>query len=176
MLDPLIHPSVFIHPTAIVEDGARIGADTRIWHHCHIRCGAVIGERCNLGKNVFVDSGAVVGNGVKIQNNVSVYNGVTIEDDVFVGPSVVFTNDRIPRAFLPFSPDKITPTRICKGASLGANSCVRCGSIVGEFAMIALGAVILNDVGPYELWGGNPARFLGIVDRNGNLRDKFQGG
>ena len=163
---------IFIHPTAIVEEGARIGAGTRIWHHCHVRSGAVIGEGCTLGKNVFVDSGAVVGSRVKIQNNVSVYNGVTLEDDVFVGPSAVFTNDRLPRAFLPFGPEKISPTRICQGASLGANSTIRCGSTIGAYAMIALGSVVLNSVGAYELWGGNPARLLGKVDREGNLIEK----
>lgn len=168
MSEVLIHPSVFIHPTAIVEEGARIGAGTKVWHHVHVRAGAIIGERCNLGKNVFVDAGALVGNGVKIQNNVSVYNGVVIEDDVFVGPSAVFTNDRVPRAFLPFTPEKIVPTRIARGASLGANCTIRCGSTIGEYAMIALGSVILHNVAPYELWGGNPARLLGKVNKAGD--------
>jgi UDP-2-acetamido-3-amino-2,3-dideoxy-glucuronate N-acetyltransferase len=167
-----IHPSVVIHPSAIVEEGARIGAHTRIWHHCHIRAGAIIGQRCNLGKNVFVDSGAILGDGVKIQNNVSVYNGVVIEDDVFVGPSAVFTNDRVPRAFLPFSPEKISPTRICQGASLGANCTIRCGSTVGAYALIALGSVVLDSPQPYELWAGNPARCIGHVDRDGNRIEK----
>lgn len=167
-----VHPTAFVHPTAIVEEGAQIGAGTKVWHHCHVRAGAVVGANCTLGKNVFIDSGAVVGSGVKIQNNVSVYNGVVLEDDVFVGPSVVFTNDRVPRAFLPFTPEKVTPTRICQGASLGANCTIRCGSTLGEYSLIALGSVVLHNVAPYELWAGNPARRIGRVDRNGDLVER----
>ena len=123
--------AAFIHPSANVEDGAEIGDGTRVWHQWHIRSGAVIGEGCNLGKNVFVDAGVRIGNGVKIQNNVSVYQGVTIEDLVFVGPSVVFTNDRYPRAF---STDwEIVPTLVRRGASIGANATLVCGIEVGEY-------------------------------------------
>lgn len=169
MLESCIHPSVYIHPTAIIEEGVHIGEGTRIWHHCHLRTGCHIGNHCTLGKNVFIDVGVPIGNGVKIQNNVSVYQGVSIANDVFVGPSVVFTNDRVPRAFLPFTPEKITPTRILTGASLGANCTIRCGTTIGEYAMVALGSVILHDVAPFELWGGNPARLIGRVDQNGQL-------
>lgn len=164
---------MYIHPTAIVEEGAQIGAGTRIWHFCHVRTGACIGANCTLGKNVFVDAGVQIGQGVKIQNNVSVYAGVTLEDFVFVGPSVVFTNDRVPRAFLPWSPSQALPTRICQGASLGAGSCILCGTVIGEYALVAMGSVVVSSVGAYEQWAGNPARFRCKVDREGNpLRTK----
>ena len=158
---------VFIHETAIVEDGAVIGPGTKIWHHCHIRANAVIGANCSLGKNVFVDQNVKIGSGVKIQNNVSVYNGVIIEDDVFVGPSVVFTNDMYPRAFLEFDEEKSVTTLIKKGASLGAGSCIRCGVEISEYSMIAMGAVQVSNTDSYELWMRNPAELKGKVDKEG---------
>jgi UDP-2-acetamido-3-amino-2,3-dideoxy-glucuronate N-acetyltransferase len=165
---------VFVHPTADVEEGAQIGAGTKIWHIAHIRSAAVIGEQCVIGRNVFVDAHAVVGSRVKIQNNVSVYHGVTIEDEVFVGPCAVFTNDFRPRAQ---NPDwEITPTLVKKGASIGANATLVCGIEVGEYAMIAAGSVVTKNVEPYQLVAGNPARPKGWVDEKGNVvsRDPAQ--
>lgn len=160
-------PDVSSHPTAVIEDGATIGTDTRVWHHCHVRSGARIGQGSNLGKNVFVDAGAVIGDRCKIQNNVSVYSGVTIGDDVFVGPSAVFTNDLVPRAF--DSEWTVTPTSIGRGASIGANATIVCGNDVGAFAMVGAGAVVTHPVGPHELVIGNPARRVGWVDRDGRV-------
>lgn len=153
--------SHFVHETAVVEDGATIGHDTRIWHHCHVREGAKIGAGCNLGKNVFVDSGAVIGDGVKIQNNVSVYSGVVIEDYVFVGPSAVFTNDLYPRAA---NPDwKITHTVVRSGASIGANATLICGNDIGAYATVGSGAVVVRPVEDHSLVVGNPAHVVGWV-------------
>ena len=158
-------PSASIHPSAIVEDGARIGAGTRIWHHVHVRTGARIGERCVLGKSVFVDSGAVVGSGCKIQNFVSIYTGVTLEDDVFVGPSAAFTNDRYPRA----SGEgwELLPTLVRRGASIGANATILPGLTIGEWAVVGAGAVVTRDVEPHRLVVGNPAKAVGWACRCG---------
>jgi acetyltransferase-like isoleucine patch superfamily enzyme len=142
-----------------------IGATTSIWHHAHVRAGARIGSGCVVGKNVYVDAGAVIGDRVKVQNNVSVYNGVTIGDDVFVGPSAVFTNDRVPRAFN--GEWSVIPTVVERGASVGANATIVCGTRLGEYAMVAAGAVVTRDVGAYQLVAGNPARHLGWVCRCG---------
>jgi acetyltransferase-like isoleucine patch superfamily enzyme len=155
------------HETAVVEDGATIGEGTRIWHHSHIRSGAHIGSDCVLGKNVYVDAGAVIGDRVKVQNNVSVFTGVTLEDEVFVGPSAVFTNDRVPRAQNPEW--VVVPTLVRQGASIGANATVVCGHTVGPWAMVAAGAVVTHDVAPQELVAGNPARRLGWVCRCGDV-------
>src|SRR5688572_644824 len=160
-------PHVFVHPSADVEDGAQVGAGTKIWHLAHVRNTATIGAGCVIGRNVYVDSNVVVGDLVKIQNNVSVYQGVTIEDEVFVGPCVVFTNDLRPRAQ---NPDwQITPTLIKRGASLGANATIVCGVEIGSYAMIAAGSVVTRDVQPYQLVVGNPARPRGWVDAAGNV-------
>lgn len=164
----------FRHPTAVIDEGARIGAGTQIWHFCHIMPGAVIGSGCNLGQNVFVDNGAVIGNGVKIQNNVSVYNRVVVEDDVFLGPSVVFTNVLNPRSFIE-QKNAFRPTLICKGATLGANATIVCGVEIGEYALIGAGSVVTRNVAPYALVYGNPARQAGWVSKSG-LRLHFQGG
>ena len=157
--------AVFVHDTAVVEPGAKLGAGTRVWHHAHVRDGASIGRDCILGHNVFVDAGARVGDGVKLQNNVSVYSGVTLEDDVFVGPSAVFTNDRWPRAAA--RDWDLVPTVVRRGASIGANATIVCGIEVGPWALIAAGAVATRDVQAHELVGGNPARHLGWVCRCG---------
>jgi acetyltransferase-like isoleucine patch superfamily enzyme len=150
-----------------VEEGVCIGEGTKVWHQCHIRRGAVIGAHCVLGKGVFVDFEVRIGNGCKIQNNVSVYHGVTLEDEVFVGPLVVFTNDRFPRAFGGWSPELCVPTLVRRGASLCAGACIRCGVTVGAYAMVGMGAVLTKDAGDYELWLGNPARCAGRVDQEG---------
>jgi acetyltransferase-like isoleucine patch superfamily enzyme len=157
----------FVHPSADVEDGAQIGAGTKIWHIAHIRSSATLGEDCVIGRNVYVDANVTVGSKVKIQNNVSVYQGVTIEDEVFVGPCVVFTNDLRPRA--QNADWKITPTLVRRGASIGANATLVCGIEVGEFAMIAAGSVVTKDVAPYQLVAGNPARPKGWVDESGEI-------
>lgn len=155
------------HETSIVEDGATIGSGTKVWHHSHIRSGAVVGADCVLGKNVFIDEHAIVGDRVKIQNNVSVYSGVTIESDVFVGPSVVFTNDRVPRAF---NTDWTTSeTLVRNGASIGANATILCGISIGEFAMVAAGSTVIRAVQENQLVAGNPARFIGWVCRCGTV-------
>lgn len=154
-------PPASIHPTAIVEPGARVGRGTYVWHHAHVRAGAVIGERSSLGKNVYVDAGAVIGSDCKVQNNVSVYNGVTLEDDVFVGPSAVFTNDLSPRAKAPEW--VLTPTLVRRGASIGANATILCGTELGTCCMVGAGAVVTKSVAPYELVLGNPARRAGWV-------------
>ena len=157
----------FIHPSADVEDGARLGAGTKVWHLAHVRSSATVGTDCVIGRNVYLDANAVVGDRVKIQNNVSVYQGVTIEDEVFVGPCAVFTNDLRPRA--QNADWKITPTLVRRGASIGANATLVCGIEVGEFAMIAAGSVVTRDVAPYQLVAGNPARPRGWVDEQGEV-------
>jgi acetyltransferase-like isoleucine patch superfamily enzyme len=160
-----VNGSYFAHPTAEIEEGAQIGAGTKIWHLVHVRSTAVIGADCVLGRNVYVDADVVIGNRVKIQNNVSVYKGVTLEDEVFVGPSAVFTNDRLPRAQNPNW--QITPTIVRRGASIGANATLVCGIEIGEYAMVAAGAVVTRNVAPYQLVAGNPARPIGWVDESG---------
>jgi UDP-2-acetamido-3-amino-2,3-dideoxy-glucuronate N-acetyltransferase len=156
-----------IHDTAVVEDDARIGPGTRVWHHAHVRSGATIGTGCVLGKNVFVDAGAVLGDRCKIQNNVSVYSGVTLGSDVFVGPSAVFTNDLRPRA----SAEQwtVVETRVEDGASIGANATVVCGTVLGRSSMVAAGAVVIRDVAAHQLVAGNPARHIGWVCACGEL-------
>jgi UDP-2-acetamido-3-amino-2,3-dideoxy-glucuronate N-acetyltransferase len=157
----------YVHPSADVEEGAAIGAGTKIWHLAHVRSSARVGANCVIGRNVYVDADVVVGDLVKIQNNVSVYKGVTIEDEVFVGPCAVFTNDLRPRAQ---NPDwEITPTLVRRGASIGANATLICGIEVGEYAMVAAGSVVTKNVAPYQLVAGNPARPLGWVDAKGQV-------
>jgi UDP-2-acetamido-3-amino-2,3-dideoxy-glucuronate N-acetyltransferase len=157
--------SASVHPLAVVEDGAVLGEGTSVWHHAHVRSGAVVGSGCNIGKNVYIDAGVTVGDRVKVQNNVSLYHGVTIGDDVFLGPSCVFTNDLHPRASN--GEWTVTPTHIGRGASIGANATVVCGSSVGEWAAVGAGAVVTRSVEPYQLVYGNPARPHGWVCRCG---------
>ncbi|WP_223068708.1 acyltransferase [Paenibacillus caui] len=151
-----------VHPTAIVDEGAAIGEDTRVWHYSHISGTSVIGKRCSLGQNVYVADRVLIGNNVKIQNNVSVYEGVILEDDVFCGPSMVFTNVRTPRSAFPRNKSEdYLHTVVKRGASIGANATVVCGVTIGEWAMIAAGAVITRDVPAYALYAGVPARRTG---------------
>ena len=158
-----------IHPTAEVEEGARIGAGTRIWHHAHVRSGSVFGTECVLGYGVFVDTGVVIGNRCKLQNRVSVYHGVTLEDGVFVGPHVTFTNDKTPRSITPDGAVAgadywtVTPTLVKEGASIGAGAVVLPGITVGRWAMVAAGAVVTRDVPDHGLVAGNPARLRGYA-------------
>ena len=152
----------FAHESSYIDEGAEIGAGTRIWHFCHIQKGAVIGRDCSLGQNVNIGCNVRIGNGVRIQNNVSVYEGVELEDKVFCGPSCVFTNVTIPRAGFPVN-GNYTRTLVKEGASLGANCTIVCGHTVGKCAMIAAGAVVTHDVGDYALMAGVPARQTGWV-------------
>lgn len=155
----------FKHETAIIDDGATIGNNSKIWHFSHIMQ-AVIGEGCNLGQNVFVANKVIVGNNVKVQNNVSLYEGVIIEDDVFIGPSAVFTNVINPRSFIERK-HEYKKTLIKKGASIGANATIICGNTIGEYALIGAGAVITKDVKPYSMMIGNPAQHYGWISEAG---------
>lgn len=149
-----------IHSTADVEPGATVGDGTRIWHFCHVMPGAVIGRDCILGQNVFVAATARIGDRVKIQNNVAVYDAVTLEDDVFCGPSCVFTNVSTPRSPYPRK-DRYEPTRIGRGATIGANATIVCARTVGPWAFVGAGAVVTADVPAYGLVLGTPARLKG---------------
>jgi UDP-2-acetamido-3-amino-2,3-dideoxy-glucuronate N-acetyltransferase len=155
-----------IHPTAIVDAGATIGEDSRVWHWVHICAGARIGKSCSLGQNVFVGNRVVIGDNVKIQNNVSVYDNVTLEDDVFCGPSMVFTNVYNPRAAISRK-DQYRDTLVRRGATLGANCTVVCGTTIGKYAFVGAGAVVTRDVAPYALVAGVPARHIGWMSRYG---------
>jgi UDP-2-acetamido-3-amino-2,3-dideoxy-glucuronate N-acetyltransferase len=155
-----------VHPTAIVEPGAKIGEGSRIWHWVHVCPGAQVGRRCSLGQNVFVGSKAVIGDNCKIQNNVSVYDNVTLEDDVFCGPSMVFTNVYNPRSHV-VRKDEYRGTFVRKGVTLGANCTVVCGIEIGEYAFVAAGAVVNRTVKPYALMAGVPARQIGWMSRHG---------
>ncbi|OCC15872.1 2,3,4,5-tetrahydropyridine-2,6-dicarboxylate N-acetyltransferase [Dissulfuribacter thermophilus] len=163
--------SIFIHPTAIVDEGAIIGNGTKIWHFSHVLGESEIGPNCNIGQNVVIGPRVRIGKGCKIQNNVSVYEGVTLEDYVFCGPSVVFTNVYNPRAEIPRKTE-FRSTLVKKGASLGANSTILCGITIGEYAFIGAGSVVTKDVPPHALVVGNPARQIGWVCKCGNRLDK----
>lgn len=156
--------SYFVHDTSVVDEGAKIGKGTKIWHFSHVSGQAEIGEKCSLGQNVFVADHVKIGNGVKIQNNVSVYQGVTLEDYVFCGPSMVFTNVRTPRSAFPRNTSSDYHSTLVKyGASIGANATIVCGVTIGEWAFVAAGAVITRDVLPYALMVGVPAHRVGWV-------------
>jgi UDP-2-acetamido-3-amino-2,3-dideoxy-glucuronate N-acetyltransferase len=150
----------FVHESAYVDEGAKIGAGTRIWHFSHVNRGAVIGEKCSLGQNVVVMNDVVIGNNVKIQNNVSVYDAVTLEDDVFCGPSMVFTNVINPRSHVPRK-DEYKRTLVRRGASIGANATIVCGVTLGEYSFIGAGSVVTTDIPPYALIVGVPGRRIG---------------
>lgn len=161
---------VFFHPTAIIDDGATIGADSKVWHWVHVCAGAKIGQQVSLGQNVFVGNRVVIGDGCKIQNNVSLYDNVTLERDVFCGPSMVFTNVINPRAFLERK-DEFKDTLVKEGATLGANCTIVCGSTIGKFAFVGAGAVVTKDVPDYALMAGVPAKQIGWVSEQGERLD-----
>jgi UDP-2-acetamido-3-amino-2,3-dideoxy-glucuronate N-acetyltransferase len=178
--------TVRIHPTATVSERAVIGDGTQIWLHCQIREGVTIGAECMLGKNVYVDPDVRIGRRCKIGNNVSLYVGVTLDDGVFVGPSVCFTNDLVPRAINPDGTLKgptdweVTATHVATGAAIGAHSTIRCGVTIGAWAMIGAGSVVTASVPPYALAYGNPARVHGWVTPAGeravfDAADRFVG-
>jgi UDP-2-acetamido-3-amino-2,3-dideoxy-glucuronate N-acetyltransferase len=150
----------FVHESSYVDAGAVIGTGSKIWHFCHVMPGAVIGERCNLGQNVVVMPGTRLGNNVKVQNNVSIYEGVTLEDDVFCGPSCVFTNVLNPRSHVSRK-HEYRPTLVRRGASIGANATIVCGTTLGEYSFIGAGAVVTTDVPAFALMVGVPARRVG---------------
>jgi len=160
----------FAHETAVIDDGCKIGAGTKIWHFSHIMTGCEIGEKCNIGQNVVVSPGVVLGENVKVQNNVSIYTGVICEDDVFLGPSMVFTNILNPRSAV-IRKDQYVNTLVRKGASIGANATIVCGITIGEYAFIGAGAVVVKDVDDYALVLGNPARHIGWMSEFGHRLD-----
>ena len=151
----------FVHPAAIVDDGVDIGDGTRVWHFAHVMSGAVIGRDVSLGQNVFVAGRVVIGDGCRIQNNVCLYEGVVLEEHVFCGPGMVFTNVRNPRSAYPTPREAYHETRVRRGATVGANAAIVCGNTVGEWAFIAAGAIVTNDVPAFALMAGVPARRIG---------------
>ncbi len=155
------------HETAIIDPGCEIGDGTRIWHFCHLISGCVIGENCTLGQNVMVGAGVRLGRNVKVQNNVSIYTGVICEDDVFLGPSMVFTNVINPRSAIPRR-HEFRQTIVKRGATIGANATILCGVVIGEYAFVGAGAVVVKDVKPYALVVGNPARQIGWMSEYGH--------
>ena len=163
-------PAYAIHPTAIVDEGAQIGAGSRVWHWVHVCGGAKIGKGVSLGQNVFVGNKVVIGDKCKVQNNVSVYDNVTLEEGVFCGPSMVFTNVYNPRSLIERK-DEYRNTLVKKGATLGANSTIVCGVTIGEYSLVGAGAVINKDVKPYALMVGVPAKQVGWMSAYGEKLD-----
>jgi acetyltransferase-like isoleucine patch superfamily enzyme len=159
----------FVHPTAVVEDGASVGAGSHVWHHAHVRTGARVGEQCVLGKGVYIGAGVQIGDRCKIQNYALVFEGSTVEDGVFVGPGAQLTNDRYPRAITPEGEPKsaadweMAGVHVEQGASIGAGAVVVASRRIGRWAMVGAGAVVTSDVGAHQLVAGNPARVIGHV-------------
>lgn len=159
----------FLHESSYVDESVLIGEGTKIWHFSHVQSGAIIGKNCSIGQNVNVGNNVKIGNHVKIQNNVSVYEGVELEDYVFCGPSMVFTNIKVPRSEFPQRGNKFySKTLVKKSASIGANATIVCGVTIGEYAMVGSGTVVTKDVPAYTLVVGNPGRIVGKVDKKGN--------
>lgn len=157
----------FAHETAVIDDGCKIGNNTKVWHFTHIMPNCVIGEKCNIGQNCVISPEVVLGNNVKVQNNVSIYSGVICEDDVFLGPSMVFTNVINPRSAI-VRRDQYLKTVVKKGASIGANATIVCGHDIGEYAFVGAGAVVTKTVLPFALVVGNPAKQIGWISEYGH--------
>ena len=157
---PGVQPGAFVHDTAIVDSGAVVGTGTKIWHFSHVLSGSKVGERCNIGQNVVIGPDVTIGRNCKIQNNVSVYKGVTLEDGVFCGPSMVFTNIYNPRAEIS-KMDQVRPTLVKKGATIGANATIVCGTTLGRYSFVGAGAVVTRNVSDHSLVLGNPAKQIG---------------
>ncbi len=157
----------FVHETSVVDSPCKIGEGTKIWHFSHIMSNSVIGNKCNIGQNVVISPDVILGNNVKVQNNVSIYTGVICEDDVFLGPSMVFTNIINPRSAI-IRRDLYQKTIVKKGSSIGANSTIICGNIIGQYSLIGAGSVVTKDVKAYALVVGNPALQIGWVSEFGH--------
>ena len=165
----------FVHESSYIDDNVSIGEGTKIWHFCHVQKGTKIGEYCSLGQNVNISKNVTIGQNVKIQNNVSVYEGVILEDYVFCGPSMVFTNDLSPRSKYPKDKVDYIKTHVKYGATIGANATIVCGNTIGEWAMIASGAVVTKDVPAYAVMAGVPAIQIGWVCECGvSLKDNLK--
>lgn len=159
----------FLHETSVVDKDVKIGLGTKIWHFSHIQSNVKIGKNCSLGQNVNVGNNVMIGDSVKIQNNVSIYEGVELEDYVFCGPSMVFTNIKVPRCEYPQKGSEYyLKTVVKRSASIGANATILCGVTIGEYSLIGSGAVITKDIPPYSLVVGNPGKIIGRVDKQGN--------
>ncbi len=171
-VNPHLSKDVFVHETAIIDDGVRIGKGTKIWHFSHVLSGSIMGENCNVGQNVVIGPDVTIGDHCKIQNNVSAYKGVTLEDGVFCGPSMVFTNIYNPRAEIS-KMDQVRPTLVKKGATLGANSTIVCGHTIGSYAFVGAGAVVTKDVPDHALMVGNPAKQTGWACLCGEKLTKY---
>jgi UDP-2-acetamido-3-amino-2,3-dideoxy-glucuronate N-acetyltransferase len=159
--------SIYIHPTAIVDEGCELSPGVKVWHFCHLMTGCKIGEGCSLGQNVFIASKVILGRNVKVQNNVSIYEGVVCEDDVFLGPSMVFTNVINPRSAISRK-DEYKSTIVRKGATIGANATIICGNEIGAYAFIGAGAVVTKNVAAYAMVTGNPAKQTGWMSEAGS--------
>lgn len=165
MADP-IHPNAFIHETAVIDAGAQIGENSKVWHFCHLMGGAVIRKNCSLGQNVFVASSVVLGDGCKVQNNVSIYKGVVCEEEVFLGPSCVFTNVKNPRSSVNRRAEYLR-THVGRGATIGANATIVCGLSLGAYCFVGAGAVVTRNIPEFALVVGSPARQIGWMSRRG---------
>jgi len=163
-----LNKDYFVHKSSFIDEDVKIGKGTKIWHFSHIQSGAIIGEECTLGQNVNVSNNVIVGNFCKIQNNVSLYEGVELEDYVFCGPSMVFTNIRLPRSEYPQKGSlHYEKTLVKKSASIGANSTIICGTTIGEYSLIGSGSMVTKNVPAFSLVFGNPAKVIGWVSKTG---------
>ncbi len=160
-------PEFFAHASACVDDGAIVGSGTKVWHFCHVMSGATLGQHCILGQNVMIAGGVQIGSNVKIQNNVAVYTGTTVDDDVFLGPSCVLTNIPNPRSEI-VRRDLYEHTHICRGATIGANATIVCGTTIGRYAFVAAGAVVTRSIPDYAIVMGCPAHQAGWMSRHGH--------
>lgn len=165
----------FVHESSYIDDDVQIGNGTKIWYFCHIQSGAFIGEGCSFGQNVNVSANVKIGNHVKVQNNVTIYEGVELEDYVFCGPSMVFTNDLTPRSKYPKGSSGYKKTLVKYGATIGANATIVCGNVIGQWALIASGAVVTKDVLPHALMAGVPAKQIGWACECGGILEAQDG-